>query len=259
MMEIVLFQIKKASKYKMQLFMDIVSVILNFFMHFFLWKTVLINNNVYFNHLNDMVIYYFVIAVLSILLKCNASDIAEAFKHGKMDREIIRPIHLFEIKMLENIYTNIFLFFCTFPILLIMVIVGCKGDFRSLSLVSVFMFLVSACFGYFIFYCIDFLIGLMALLIDEVWAIRGVVSFCINMVAGYYLPIEMFPEKVINFLEFTPFYYIYYWPVKLITGSSSIISLHNKFFTMLVWAIILFIISKIVFKRLIKRYTAFGG
>lgn len=259
MIEIVLFQIKKASKYKMQLFMDITNVILNFFVQYFLWKTVLANNDVYFDNLNEVIVYYFIIAVLSILLKCNASDIAEAFKHGRMDREIIRPIHLFEMKMLENIYTNLFLFICIVPILLILIIVECKADFGLLNFISILMFLISACFGYFIYYCMDFLIGLMALLIDEVWAIRGVVSFCINMVAGYYLPIGMFPARVIKFLEFTPFYYIYYLPTALITDQNTLSHVVSKFITMVIWATILFIISKVAFRRLIKRYTAFGG
>lgn len=259
MIEIVLFHIKKASKYKMQLFMDVINIILNFYVQFFLWKTVLASNNVYFDNLNGVILYYFIIAILSILFKCNASDIAEAFKHGRMDREIIRPIHLFEMKMLENIYTNLFLFFCTFPILLIIAIVGCKGDFSSINWISLIMFFFSVCFGYFIYYCIDFLIGLMALLIDEVWAIRGVVAFCINMVAGYYLPIGMFPAKVIKLLEFTPFYYIYYWPTVIITEQSKLTHLFNKFIIMILWFVILFFISKVIFGKLIKRYTAFGG
>lgn len=259
MIEIALFQIKKACKYKMQLFMDIINALLNFVVQFFLWKIVLANKKVYFDNENGVILYYFIITILSVLLRCNASDIAESFKHGKMDREIIRPIHLFEMKMLENIYTNLFLFFCIFPILLITAIAGCKGNFGSLNWVSIFMFLISVCFGYFIYYCVDFLIGLMALLIDEIWAIRGVVSFCINMVAGYYLPLGMFPAKIIKFLEFTPFYYIYYWPTILITEQSNLIYFSYKFATMILWSIILFIISKNVFKRLIKRYTAFGG
>lgn len=259
MMEIVLFQIKKASKYKMQLFMDVINVVLNFSVQYFLWKTIMTDHSLYFDNLNEVILYYFIIAVLSVLLKCNASDIAEAFKHGRVDREIIRPIHMFEMKMLENIYTNLFLFICTFPILLVLVIVGCKGDFSSFNFVSIVMFLISICFGYFIYYCIDFLIGLMALLIDEIWAIRGVVSFCINMVAGYYLPIGMFPAQVITLLEFTPFYYIYYFPTLLITGQRSLSFVANKFAVMIVWSMTLYVISKVVFKRLIRRYTAFGG
>lgn len=259
MMELALFQVKKAWRYKMQLIMDIFNVILNFCVQYYLWKTVLANNSLYFNNIDGVILYYFFVGLLSVLLRCNASDIADAFKHGKMDRELIRPIKLFEMKMIENVHSNLFLFILTFPLLLCIVIFGCKYIFNSLNLFTVILFLISAGFGYFIYYCIDFLIGLLALLIDEIWAIRGVVTFCINMISGYYLPIGMFPYLVTRVLEYTPFYYIYYFPTIIISESLSWSFIGVRFGIMLLWTLLLYIFSKLIFKKLIKYYTAFGG
>lgn len=260
MIEIALFHVKRTCKYKMQLFIEIINVILHFLVQYFLWMMILGQNYLFFEDANQMIIYYFFISILSVLLKCNAADIADAFKNGRMDRELIRPISLFEMKMAENVYSNLFLFMCTFPVLFILAFLCFQANF-NVNVMNIITFVVSVVGAYIIYYCMDFIVGLMALLIDEIWAVRGIVGFCINMVAGYYLPIEMFPDTVISFIEYTPFYYIYYFPAKLIreVEMEFTLDIMMNWLMMFMWAILLFYLSKKVFSILIKKYTAFGG
>ena len=105
-MEIALFHIKRACRYRVQLFMDIANVMLNFLVQYYLWTAVLSSNRLFFEDKNRMIVYYFYISLLSVLMRCNASDIADAFKNGKMDRELIRPVNVFALKMYENIFSN---------------------------------------------------------------------------------------------------------------------------------------------------------
>lgn len=260
MFEIALYQIKRACRYRTQLCVEILDVILNFLVQYFLWNVVLKEKSLYFTNVSSMILYYFMISTISILFRCNAADIADDFKNGRMDRELIRPIRLFEIKMAENVFGNLFLFFCTLPILLFLVF-GIFGVKMKISLITFLLFIFSIILGYLIYYCIYFLVGLTALLIDEVWAIRGVVTFCVNMAAGYYLPLGMFPEPVMKVLEATPFYYIFYFPTTIIMEENGVVSKEvvTKLFVMVAWEAILMVVSKAVFQKLVKLYSAYGG
>lgn len=260
MYEIAYFHIKRACRYKVELFIEIINVVLNFCVQYYLWSTVLKENNLFFDTENEMIIYYFMVSVLSVLLRCNASDIADAFKNGRMDREIIRPINVFILKMAENIFSNLFLFICSFPVLFGLAFV-CFHARMGLDIINLTIFSFSIIWSYIIYYCTYFLVGLMALVIDEVWAIRGIVGFCINMVAGYYLPLDMFPDIISNILEYTPFYYMYYFPALLINNFEmlSYEEVIIRCLIMIIWAFILWGISQYAYKKLIKNYAAFGG
>ena len=259
-MEIALFHIKRACRYRVQLFMDIANVMLNFLVQYYLWTAVLSSNRLFFEDKNRMIVYYFYISLLSVLMRCNASDIADAFKNGKMDRELIRPVNVFALKMYENIFSNLFLFLCSFPLLSLLTFLG-FGMKMQVNMNGLLLFLLAVFPGYLLHYCLYFLVGLTALLIDEVWAIRGIVGFCMNMIAGYYLPVEMFPDWISKALEYTPFYYIYYFPTLIISNFRSLEKgeLLWKYILMSGWVLILLGISQFAFKKLVKNYTAYGG
>ena len=104
--------------------MEIANVMLNFLVQYYLWTAVLSSNRLFFEDKNRMIVYYFYISLLSVLMRCNASDIADAFKNGKMDRELIRPVNVFALKMYENIFSNLFLFLCSFPLLSVLTFLG---------------------------------------------------------------------------------------------------------------------------------------
>ena len=67
-MEIALFHIKRACRYRVQLFMDIANVMLNFLVQYYLWTAVLSSNRLFFEDKNRMIIYYFYISLLSVLM-----------------------------------------------------------------------------------------------------------------------------------------------------------------------------------------------
>ena len=243
----------------MQLVIEIVGVCLNYVMQFFIWKTVMADQRLFFQDESNMAMYYYAISLLSIVYKCNAADIGEAFKQGRLDKELIRPIQLFDLKIIENLYSNISVLLLAFPLLSAIFFLSVNRNLTTISAKDGIVFLVCIIMGYLICFCIDFIVGTVALIIDEIWAIRGVISFCIRMISGFFVPLALFPDWFLRVIEYTPFYYIYYFPTIVLTKTVSIDCLGEKVFFLLFWTVFLFIMAKWIYKKLIKLYTAYGG
>nr|MCR4913003.1 hypothetical protein [Lactobacillus sp.] len=150
MAEIIVYQLKKIHKYKLQIVTNIINVLLNFLVQFYMWKIVLSSKTTVFQKMDDVVCYYFSVAILSILVNSTASEMGELFKHGKMDKELVRPVNLFFFKIKENIAFNFCMAMYVVPIFSILVF-SCCGDYlRTIRIAYLPLFIATTVGGFII-------------------------------------------------------------------------------------------------------------
>lgn len=83
---------------------------------------------------------------------------------------------------------------------------------------------------------------------------RLVVSF----LAGGWLPLTLFPEKVAGFLLALPFQYMIFFPIQIVLGQLSSTQIQTGLLIQLFWIAVFTIASKFVWNRGMKQYTAAG-
>jgi len=73
------------------------------------------------------------------------------------------------------------------------------------------------------------------------------------------LPLSFFPGWLVNFLNFLPFKYLYYFPVAIFLGQ---VSLNEAVFGVAVsfaWLVVLYLSYKIIWFFGLRHYNVFGG
>ncbi|MCZ0932951.1 MAG: ABC-2 family transporter protein, partial [Oligoflexia bacterium] len=70
------------------------------------------------------------------------------------------------------------------------------------------------------------------------------------------LPLDLFPKTFVDILLWTPFPYLIYFPVKILMGDP--VSSSFCFSVLFVWIVILFFVTKWIWKKGLSLYTGAG-
>ncbi|EMP17163.1 ABC transporter, partial [Fusobacterium nucleatum CC53] len=113
--------------------------------------------------------------------------------------------------------------------------------------------------GYLINFFIDFLIGLYSFYFSKVSSLYTSIKVLRNLSAGNIFPLLMLPAKIFLSLQFLPFMYTSYVPTMLLLERTSFDLILKNLFISITWLAILCLFSAILWKRGMKRYSAYGG
>ena len=254
-----LFEIRKLLVYKFQFLFSFLHPSLTLMVQVFFWDNVYSTTSNITMSKTEIIHYYFCVAFLSVLIKTQAFNIAEEFKTGAIDKELIRPVSLLKYRLFRSIGESFFTSICFFIVLPFIAILLRNFYVLSFNISKLFLFLLCSVIGFFISFFIDFLVGLCVLLIDEVWAVRAITSYALLFISGYYIPLELLPNTLKIFMKYTPFYYIMYFPSIIFVSNISLFNLLFGLSVSILWMTTLFIVTKMSIKKLIKRYSSFGG
>lgn len=103
----------------------------------------------------------------------------------------------------------------------------------------------------------SFLIGLLGFWLEQTWVLRVMLVTVSQFFSGALLPLELFPQWLRSLLDFLPFPYLTYVPVKLFMGEYAG-SLWWAYGILLLWTLLISALSQLTWRRGIKLYTAAG-
>lgn len=131
-----------------------------------------------------------------------------------------------------------------------------------LTVFSFLRFLAVISLSFVLYFLINFLIGLFAFVIKSNTSVQSVKFFIISIAAGAFIPLEFFPVWLNRLFSVLPFQYLFYWPIQFFlnkgtaaeTGTFVSILLQQ-----LLWIVALFLLSRFLFHKLVRRFCAVGG
>ncbi len=110
--------------------------------------------------------------------------------------------------------------------------------------------------------CISFSINLMLSFVGfwtpEVWAPRFLFMMLVTFVSGAYFPLDLLPPLAYRILLFTPFPYLYFLPTKILIDGVQSNFFAQQLICSIGWAIVLFYLAKMMWKRGIKEFSFWG-
>jgi ABC-2 type transport system permease protein len=80
----------------------------------------------------------------------------------------------------------------------------------------------------------------------------------VQLLSGMIMPLDLFPVSIQTVLNWTPFPYIYYFPVHLLQAEQLTPELIQGFFISLAYTVVLFILLRILYHQGLKTYEAVG-
>lgn len=106
---------------------------------------------------------------------------------------------------------------------------------------------------------ISFTMALLAFWVLEV-ATFIFILFAFEYVAGGHLfPLDMLPAPILTALNFTPFPYMLYFPVRVYLGRVDGADLGMGLAVQLAWVVAVYGLARLVWRRGLKHYSAVGG
>jgi len=72
-------------------------------------------------------------------------------------------------------------------------------------------------------------------------------------------PLDLVPAKFFLIFYYLPFKFVYFFPIQVAQGRLSSMELYKGLALLLFWCILLYFVSKLMWKRGLKKYGAYGN
>ena len=244
--------------YRLNFFLEVTGPVLVFyFINYSLWTSVYSSDSELiikgYNY-KEMITYHSWSMIVTILARGHVSaNLSEDIRLGRISSHLIYPFNLWEFHTAS---------FLGFQVLQIFISAFTVFIFYYLSLITVpsittlLPAILFASFVSFFWIVIQYFLGLLAFWLDETWILRVMFGMLTTFLAGAYFPLDLYPDWLRNILEFTPFPYLHYYPIKAFMGEIHLIP--KALAILSFWLIPLSLLVRFTWKKGIRLYTAAG-
>ena len=235
------------------------------FVMFYLWKAVFDSNGggafLGFS-MTDMVIYLFLSNTTGQLIFSNVSnDVGEEIRDGSITMRLLKPVNTDLSYMFTELGTVLMkLVVLLFPMILGLEIYRCfiTGTLMF-SAVNCLIYLFSAVLAYIISFRVNLCFGFIAFYVKNLWGIGILKNSVINFLSGSLIPLAFMPEGLRVCLEYLPFASMSYTPVMIYMGKYGTYEMLFRIGIQIVWAILMYGLSKLIWFGAIKKLCVQGG
>lgn len=210
----------------------------------------------------DQMIWYFNATSFVYIFIWNFTDIriSERILSGDLAIDLLRPISVFRIELSNAISLRVVGVLIEFiPGIFLYSIIFYPS---FLSILSTLKFILLAMTAFILYYLCNFILGLLAFYVKNNTSLSGFRVALMAIAGGAGIPMEFYPDKLANFLEYLPFKHMFYWPVQIFLNKPDVQSLDFFIKTigiMFIWIIIFYLLAKIFWNAAIKQFCSVGG
>lgn len=207
-----------------------------------------------------LVTYYVIIFVIDRLTGFYfEQSMQDEIREGTFSRYLLKPISVRKYLLWDNIGGKCFnTLFLLLPILGIISIIF-SGHLISPLSVNFGLFLLSLISAFFIQFSLSLLVTSGAFFIEQAFAINHLHWMLDAVAGGYMLPITFYPQFLQHLFGFLPFSCVFYVPAGIYTGQFSFPMALQKIAVSVAWAVLLYLLSVIIWNIGIKKYSSVGG
>lgn len=260
-----IMSIQSSMCYKINFIMNLIGQLLKSFLLFYLWRSLYLNSNNKVMKgftLNEMFVYIF-LSTITLNFVSNTIDqtIGNEVWNGTIANNLLKPFN-YKIKLLFQAFGDFFqgLVTVALPIWIGITMYGLlvkKQQPPSIEIVG--WYLLSSILGFILFFLINYSFGLLSFYVTNIWGIRNLKTAILNFLSGSIVPLNFLPPAIQKVIYFLPFSSISYIPVLIYMGKISQGALIENIILQIVWIIILWVISNIIWNSSLKRLTILGG
>ncbi|MBI2599250.1 ABC-2 family transporter protein [Candidatus Curtissbacteria bacterium] len=246
--------------YRLNFVMWRIRVVVQFLTIYFLWLAVLPPNTNFGPYDQKLILTYILGAwfVGAIVFSTRTADIGEAINSGDVSNTLIKPVNFFLYWFSRdlgdkamNIMFSVVEITLVFLILEPSVFIQTQITFFALAILSIILAVI-------IYFFISTILGFLGFWTPETWAPRFILFILVGFIAGEIFPLDILPSGVMKFLQFSPFTYLIYFPVKVYLGQLSYPQILGGLTIALAWTILFYLFTKLVWRFGLRFYAAQG-
>ncbi|WP_072592777.1 ABC-2 family transporter protein [Streptobacillus ratti] len=256
---------KRSLVYKWDIWISVLSGIFNILGMLFLWSVVYNSSGkptIEGYSFNSIILYTLMSNLTAMIINVDiARIISNEVKSGEITNSFIRPVSYIKKLVGEGIgqvlYNLTMLFLPIISMLIIyMNIFNIKSE---ITLGSILFYTVSLLFSIIINFEISILVGFCSFFVNYIWGFIMLENAILMIVTGQLFPLSFYPDRVVKFLELTPFYYINFGSVSILLNKFSRYNSVKILLIQAIWCIILWIVVNVVYSKAKIRLQVNGG
>lgn len=203
--------------------------------------------------------YLFLIIGGSLLVAHVEEDVAEVdIRDGRLVKYLLKPVSYYWTKFFEEAPYRIIQGFYGIVVLGAIFFFIQRFELPTVSFMWLFTTTIILILAYFISFTFKMIIGFLAFWFTDIWGIFELVHIAILTLAGFVMPLSLFPHWLMQLSYVLPFSYMIYFPILALQGKLLPNDTWNIITFQVAWLIALTIVYKLFWKRGIKQFTGVG-
>lgn len=257
--------LQEASTYRANWFFYILGDVMGCFVSFFVWEAIFISNggNAFMGFdKQSMVIYIFLTFLTGQLIGSGGTyDIGQEIKDGSIAMRIIKPISYNTTFLFQELGNKLM----EIGVIFVPLVAGveiyrfCITGSLQFDICRFLLYLVCCVFAYLINFFFNICFGFTAFVFKNLWGSNMLKNCIVGFLSGAIIPLAFLPDVIRTVFTFLPFASLSYTPVMIYMGMYSGVEVLFYIGLQLFWCVIFWILSKVIWKSVIKRLCVQGG
>lgn len=206
-----------------------------------------------------MLTYVLLVYIISnFVFATRTQDIGSEINEGKLTNYLLKPISYFKSIAARDVSDKLLNFGFTLLEAIVLFAFLRPPLFLQVSPTLLILMLLAFTGATLVYFCISALMGFLGFWTTETWGIRFIFSISLDFLAGNFFPIDILPTWLAHILLFTPFPYMFYFPVKIYLGQLDSMEIFRGFVILTIWTILLIRLVLVVWRKGLRVYSAEG-
>jgi ABC-2 type transport system permease protein len=240
----------------MELFVSIIAVVI--FVAF--WRAVYASTTTLGGLTLDQTLNYILLAQIfsdAANVSSVIYDFGAGLREGQIIHALLRPLDYQIALYVQNVVQLVINMILRIPLALFIWIV--YGLTLPADPVIWGAFACSLLLGHAVLFCFDWILGCTAFYSTEIWGM-SVVRYAVAMFfSGALIPLDMMPDWLRVIATILPFSQVVYLPVSLLSGITPVSDMPRIWLIQIGFLIVLFFLSRFIFRRAVRVITVQGG
>jgi ABC-2 type transport system permease protein len=248
--------------YRLNFVMWRVRVVVQLLTAYFLWLAVFSRNQLAFGYDRTQILTYILIGsiIRTLVLSQRSIDAQVEIASGDLSNYLVKPINYFRYWLARDgadKLLNLIFGLGELALVILLLRPAIAGPAGGMNLVGFLGLVTGAMMMYFY---LSMMISLTTFWYPEQngWPQRFLTMMILEFLAGGLFPLDILPEPVFRVVRFLPTSYLIFMPMQVYLGRLTGQELGLNLVVIAVWLVIFKQAAKMVFKRGLRSYEAYG-
>jgi len=248
----------KHTAYRLNFFLQVIGPsLVFFFIKYNLWSSIFqgdMNLEIKGYTFTEMINYHVWSMIVGLVAQGHtAMNLSEDIRMGRISTYLIYPFNFWEFHTASFVAFQVIQVFIAFITLASITMLGLL---QLPALEYIAFGLLYCLFVSLFWFTLQYLTGILAFWLEETWMLRVMLSIVTAFLSGAILPLDLYPTWLVEALNYTPFPYLTYYPIKIFTGDTSFMA--QAYGVVSVWTVGFILINRKLWNKGMGLYTAAG-
>lgn len=210
--------------------------------------------------LSQMLTYYLGVALISaVAVSHQEYEIIRDIQSGDLSTYLLKPLSYVKFQLITSISWKILKGSIIFPFILIAIILFKDHISFNLNPTTALVFIGVLVLSFLLYFLNALIFGLLTFWVDEPGGFIEMNEIARSLFSGMALPLVFLPGPFFVISNILPYKYFYDFPLRILSGKLGTTEILNGLLMQFVWIFIFYTTYKVMWRRGISKYSAFGG